>query len=299
MLELNRILLITPTEMTRSPAFERAHALASATGARLHLLAFDPVQALAGPTLFGSETRAQALQRYRQRHRHWLEEQQYCGLSVTTEVLGSRLSLAQVLEYVNAFHADMVIKDMHHVPALDHAFLCPMDWQLLRDCPAHLHLVTAAKHTKRLKVLAAIDLSHLEQLTQGLNDRILDLALSLAADCGAVLQVLNVNKWVAMGAVGRSVPIRSLYKSLRDAVNDVQDEALDLLAERYGIDKRQCHHLTGIPHQVITHFVRQQAFDILVLGAAYQHGSNRIIGSTVENLLNQPPCSLVLVKPEP
>jgi hypothetical protein len=32
MLKLKRILLIAPSEMTRTPAFDRAHALACATG---------------------------------------------------------------------------------------------------------------------------------------------------------------------------------------------------------------------------------------------------------------------------
>lgn len=280
MQKLNRILLLAPTETTGTPAFERAHALADATGARLHRVALDTVD---------PPVKVQA------------RCQQRSGLQVTADSLESRSSLAQVLDYVNAVHADMVIKDIHYVPALGRAFHCPLDWLLLRDCPAHLHLVTEAKHPKPVKVLAAIDLSHLEQLSQGLNDRIVDLASTLAASCGAALHVLNVNSWVVMGASEHSVPTRvptrSLHKSLRDAVRDAQDEALDLLAERYGIDKRQRHHLPGIPHQVISQFARQHAFDILVLGDAYQPAADRFIGSTVEGLLNHPPCSLVLVKP--
>ncbi|MBW4968377.1 hypothetical protein KZZ04_18785, partial [Pseudoalteromonas sp. CR1] len=57
---LNRILLIAPTEMTRTPAFDRAQALACATGALLHMVAFDYVQALAVAGLFDHDAMARA-----------------------------------------------------------------------------------------------------------------------------------------------------------------------------------------------------------------------------------------------
>ena len=47
MFRLKRILLIAPAEMTRTPAFDRAQALARASGALLHIVAFDHVQSLA------------------------------------------------------------------------------------------------------------------------------------------------------------------------------------------------------------------------------------------------------------
>ncbi|MHC8286843.1 universal stress protein [Pseudomonas sp. XS1P51] len=303
MLKLKRILLIAPSEMIRTPAFDRAHALACATGALLHIVAFDYVQALAVAGLFDHDAMAQAREGYLQVHRHWLEQQarfQRCiGLQVTTEVVWAKSSLAHVLEYVNDFHADMVIKDTHQVQALDRAFHRPLDWLLLRDCPAHLHLVTDADNPKPLNILAAIDLSHLEELTQGLNDRILDLASTLAASCGAALHMLNVSRWAVVGDVVTSVPTLTLDDSLRDAVNDAQDEAFDVLAERYGIEKKRRHLLTGIPHKVIVQFAQSRAFDMIVLGTIYRGGIDRFIGSTAERVLNRAPCSLTVVQPLP
>lgn len=303
MLNIKRILLIAPSEMVRTPAFDRAHALACATGALLHIVAFDYVQALAVAGLFDHDAMAQAREGYLQVHRHWLEQQarfQRCiGLQVTTEVVWAKSSRANVLEYVNDFHPDLVIKDTHHVPALDRAFHRPLDWLLLRDCPSHLHLVTEARNPKPLNILAVIDLSHLEELTQGLNDRILDLASTLAASCGSTLQLLNVSSWSVVGDATMSVPTLSLNDSLRDAVNDAQEEAFEALAERYGIDRQHRHLLTGIPHKVIGLFAKRHAFDMVVLGTAYSHGVDRFIGSTAESVLNRAPCSLMFVKPRP
>lgn len=303
MMNLKRVLLIAPTEMTRTPAFDRAHSLASATGALLHIVAFDYVRALAVAGLFDHDAMAQAREGYLQVHRHWLEQQarfQRCtGLQVTTEVVWAKSSLANVIAYVNDFGADLVIKDTHHMSALDRAFHRPLDWLLLRDCPATVHLVTDAKNPQPLKILAAIDLSHLEELTQGLNDRILDLASTLAASCGAALHLLNVSNWSVMGGSVMSVPTPTLDGSLRDAVNDAQEEAFEVLADRYGVEEKRRHLLTGIPHQVIGLFAQQNAFDMVVLGTAYHHGIDMFIGSTAESVLNRAPCSLTIVKPLP
>lgn len=303
MLKLKRILLLAPTEMTHSPAFDRAYALARASGASLHIVAFDYVQALALAGLLDPEAMAQAREGYLQMHRQWLEQQarfQRCShLQVTTEVVWAKSTPAHMLEYINDFCADLVIKDIHHVPALERAFHRPLDWVLLRDCPAHLYFVSEARNPRPRKILAALDLSHLEELTQGLNERILDLATTLANTCGAALHVLNVSSWSVVGEGPMSVPTLSLDRSLRDAITDAQEEAYDALAERYGIEKARRHQLAGRPHKVIELFARQNAFDLLVLGAAHQHGGDGFIGSTVENVLNRAPCSLMIVKPLP
>lgn len=160
-----------------------------------------------------------------------------------------------------------------------------------------MHLVSRAENPKPLKILAAIDLSHLEALTQGLNERVLDLASTLATSCGATLHLLNVSNWSVVGDAVTSVPTSSLDASLRDAVNDAQQEAFDLLAERYGIEEGRRHLLAGIPHQAIEHFARRNAFDMVVLGTACRHGVEMFVGSTAERLLRHAPCSLMLVKP--
>jgi len=303
MLKLKRMLLIAPTEMIRTPAFDRARALAEATGAALHIVAFDYVQALAVAGLFDHDAMAQAREGYLQVHRHWLEQQARfqagSGGQVTSEVVWARATPAHMLEYINDYRADLVIKDAHHVPALNRAFHRPLDWLLLRDCPAPVHLVIDARHPLPLTILAAVDLSHLEDLTQGLNERILDLAATLAGACGATLHILNVSNWSVLGDAAMSVPTLSLDHSLCEAINDTQQEAFDALAERYDIAMHCRHQLTGIPHLVIEQFASRSQCDLLVLGTAYQRGLDGFIGATVESVLNRAPCSLMIAKPLP
>jgi len=301
MLQIKRILLIAPTEMTRTPAFNRAQELACATRALLHIVAFDYVQTLAVAGLFDYNAMAQAREGYLQVHRQWLEQQarfqRSAGAQVTTEVVWARSSLAHVLAYVNNFRADLVIKDTLHVRAIDRVFHPPLDWQLLRDCSAAVHLVTNGNNPKPLKILAAIDLSHLEALSHGLNEHILELATTLTHACSADLHMVNVSNWSVVEHSTKSVPTQSLDDSLRDAVTDAQDEGFEVLGERYDIEKTHRHQLTGIPHRVIADYAKGNAFDMVVLGTGYQHGIERFIGSTAENLLNRSSCSLTIVKP--
>jgi universal stress protein E len=86
---------------------------------------------------------------------------------------------------------------------------------------------------------------------------------------------------------------------LRDAIHDAQQEAFDVLAERYCINNTHRHSLTGVPHKVISLFAQQNAFDIVVLGTVYHHRPDRFIGDTAESVLNRAPCSLMIVKPLP
>ncbi len=301
MFELKRILLIAPSEMTRTPAFDRAHALALASGALLQIVAFDYVTPLELAGLLDHDAISQAREGYLQIHRHWLEQQirfqRRAGLQVTSEVVWAKQSLAQVLAYVNDFHPDLVIKDVQHISALERTFHRPLDWLLLRECPACLHLVTDARHPKPLKVLAAIDLSHLEDLTYGLNERILELASTLARACDAQLHLLNVSNWSVVGDTLTSVPIQSLDSHLGEAVNDAQVEAFEALAERYDIEKAHQHVLAGIPHKVVSLFAQRNAFDMVVLGTTYHRRLDRMIGSTAESVLNHTACSLMIVKP--
>ncbi|WP_348749528.1 universal stress protein [Pseudomonas rhodesiae] len=259
MLTLSRILLLASTDTAHTPAFLRAHSLAHATHATLQILRLE-------------------------------------GVDAFKHDVGSAADAARVVEYVNCFQADLVLTDCLYVPALDRAFHRPLDSWLLRRGSAPLYLVTQATPPKPLKLLASVDLSHLEDMTWGLNERILELAQAVAAPCGAALHLCNVSGWTVLGDSPMSVPTRSLDTHFKKAVRDAQHEALEGLTERYGIERERQHDLNGVPHQEITRFARCNAFDTLVLGAAAL-GTDGVLGSTAERVLNRTPCNLLLVQP--
>jgi universal stress protein E len=85
-------------------------------------------------------------------HRQWLAEQgkllERHGIQVTSEVVWVQHPYEEVLQFVNEMPLALIIKDAQQESALKRVFYTPLDWQLLRDCPVPVHLVTDDVHPR-------------------------------------------------------------------------------------------------------------------------------------------------------
>ena len=70
-----RFMLVVSHQLENTPAFDRAAALAKASGAALHIVAFDYLEGLASAGVVNDEAREQMRIDYVERHRQWLEAQ--------------------------------------------------------------------------------------------------------------------------------------------------------------------------------------------------------------------------------
>jgi hypothetical protein len=85
MSDQSRFMLVVSPLMENSPAFDRAAALAKASGAALHIVAFDYLEGLATAGMVNEQAREQMRLGYVERHRQWLEDQaRPCARSVCT-----------------------------------------------------------------------------------------------------------------------------------------------------------------------------------------------------------------------
>jgi universal stress protein E len=75
MSEQSRFMLVVSPLMKNSPAFERAAALAKASDAALHIVAFDYLEGLATAGLVNEQALEQMRLGYIERHHQWLEDQ--------------------------------------------------------------------------------------------------------------------------------------------------------------------------------------------------------------------------------
>lgn len=302
MSEYRRLLLVAPPLMQRTPAFERAAALARAKGAALHIAAFDYVEALATAGLFEQKALEKARDGYLQRHHLWLEEeaaaQRSKGLTVTTEVVWVQRPYEEILRHVKEMPADMLIKDVQQEPALKRAFVTPLDWQLLRDCPVPLHLVTEARQPLPRKIVAAVDPFRPEEQIQDLNDQIILSARELAAHCDAELHLLHAYDLSALYAAAMGMGTQPLSAGFSEALRDSQEQAFTWLADRHGVPHECRHFLMGSPILVLTEFAASSQADVIVMGSVHRRGLNKLLGSTAEHILYQLPCSLLAIKPE-
>ena len=202
MTQSQRLLLIAPSAMNRTPAFDRAAALALAMQLPLHIVAFDYSQVLALAGLFAPEQFCLARDGYLQTHRQWLVEQAGLmskhGVEVTSEVVWVQHPYEEILSFINEMPLMLIIKDAQEESAFKRVFFTPLDWQLLRDCPVPVHLVTTPLNARPRNVLAIIDVLRDEDQDPVFNDQIINAAAKLAAVCDASLELLHVYDWTAI-----------------------------------------------------------------------------------------------------
>jgi universal stress protein E len=301
MSQTQRLLLIAPPAMTRTPAFERATALALATQLPLHIVAFDYSEALAVAGLFAPEQIRQARDGYLESHRQWLEQQaglaKKHGVEVTSEVVWVQHPYEEILHFVNEMPLALIIKDAQEESALKRIFFTPLDWRLLRDCPVPVHLVTNASHPRPHKVLAIIDVLRSEDQDLVFNDQIVDAAVKLAEQCNAELDLVHVYDWAAVYATDMGVGALPLATGIYEALGEAQNEAFAALAERHGVPADRRHFIEGAPLQSICEFATDHQIDVIVMGTVHHKGLNKLLGSTAEHLLHRAPCSVLAIKP--
>ena len=301
MSQSQRLLLIAPSAMARTPAFDRAAALALAMQFPLHIVAFDYSQALAVAGLFAPEQFKRARDGYLQTHRQWLVEQAGLmskqGVEVTSEVVWVQHPYEEILNFINEMPLMLIIKDAQEESAFKRVFFTPLDWQLLRDCPVPVHLVTTALNARPRNVLAIIDVLRDEDQDRVFNDQIIEAAAKLAAVCDASLELLHVYDWTAIYVQDMGFGALPLATGVYEMRGTAQHETFASIAERHGVPPERRHFIEGVPVPSICEFVSDHRTDVVVMGTVQHRGLSKLIGTTAEQLLHLAPCSVLAIKP--
>lgn len=301
MSQSQRLLLIAPSTMARTPAFDRAAALALAMQFPLHIVAFDYSQALAVAGLFAPEQFKRARDGYLQTHRQWLVKQAGLmskqGVEVTSEVVWVQHPYEEILNFINEMPLMLIIKDAQEESAFKRVFFTPLDWQLLRDCPVPVHLVTTALNARPRNVLAIIDVLRDEDQDRVFNDQIIEAAAKLAAVCDASLELLHVYDWTAIYVQDMGFGALPLATGVYEMLGTAQHETFASIAERHGVPPERRHFIEGVPVPSICEFVSDHLTDVVVMGTVQHRGLSKLIGTTAEQLLHRAPCSVLAIKP--
>ncbi|MFJ2387376.1 universal stress protein [Pseudomonas koreensis] len=304
MSEQSRFMLVVSPLMKNSPAFERAAALAKASDAALHIVAFDYLEGLATAGLVNEQALEQMRLGYIERHHQWLEDQarplRKLGVHVTTEVLWVERPLQEILIHLREQPMAALIKALEHESLLSRLMFTPLDVHLLRECPVPLHFVSHVQHALPRRIVAAVDPFHRDGQYQGLNDRILYEADKLATLCNAQLDVIYAHDLTSLSAAEFGFDHASAFfsSSAAKALFDAQGEAFRELAERNDIPAENQHMILGDPAKVLASYADAYDIDMIVMGRVAHRGMGRLIGSTVEHLLYKMPCSVWVVAPE-
>jgi universal stress protein E len=186
---------------------------------------------------------------------------------------------------------DLVLKSVHHSKTLTHT---PLDWQLLRQCPAPVFIAAARKRKPTGNVLAALDFRHIDRKHQAMNLRVLEAAHRFAEMAGAKLHCVNA---VEFSQVLSDLDIIDTRRVRREAIAKNR-ELMEALLEPFGVAKSRVHIPLGKVGQMVAATARKINADLLVVGTSARRKAGAVLlGNSAERILNRAPCDVLAVHP--
>jgi universal stress protein E len=291
------ILVIVDQPFSRSPALLRAMSLAWKTNATLLLYSFEYDRGLAHASEHGLDLDAYIRGR-NTKLEAFADSLRAEGFRVEARVAWGHPVAAQIISSVLAARPDFVIKDVHAESAIRRILFTPLDWQLLRECPAPLMLVRQHTGNMPKRIMAAVDPLDEHDRPRGLNDVIMKAAAMLAMQCNADVDVVHVFDYVPVLADPEGAAGWVLDTSIYDELRTLHKDALKKLGDRYGVPAQKLHLLDGGAASTLAQFTRDHDIDLLVMGTTFRTRLERLtIGSTAENLLGNLDCDVLALKP--
>ena len=211
----------------------------------------------------------------------------------------------EIIRHVIEKKIDLLIKTADRRSGLQGHLFSSADQHLLRKCPCPVWLRLADAPRPAKTVLAAVDVdddaAKQPEIQRGLNARIMETALAIAAVEGAALHVVHVWDAPAEALLRRWLPDDKDAKTYVRNVHADHEYALRKLLEGFETADGPAvapHLERGDARTVIPTIAASLKADILVMGTVGRTGvPGLIIGNTAEDILNSADCSVVTVKP--
>jgi universal stress protein E len=215
-------------------------------------------------------------------------------------VLENRPVAETIIGEVRERNPKLVVKGTHYHSAAQRAIFVDTDWYLLRVCPVPLYLAKPAAVTEKAPVVAAVDPTHAHDKAASLDREIVSTALDFAARTGSDVHLLHTYQRIV--GVGREAtrtfkPIRISLDEVDARIRKEHRQKLDELANEFNIDPDHVHQLPGSTRDLLPMFAHTHGAGVVVMGGLARWSLKRaVIGSTVERVLDQLPCDVLIVR---
>jgi len=211
-------------------------------------------------------------------------------------VLWGRHEDELISKMVSESGGDIVIKATRPHSVLKRMFITPVDWNLLRHCPAPVLLVKQKDWFERGSIIVAVDSTSDDPTHKELNRKLIRNAKRLASSTNRLIHVINVYPIPVL-----EVPVE--FSAINYQELQQQSEALhkrltaELLVD-FDIPESQQHVLAGLPESVIAEQIDALNGHLLVIGTVARAGlSAAIIGNTAEQTIDKVSCDVLAIKP--
>ncbi len=221
-------------------------------------------------------------------------------VKIQLKVIIGREFIEIVKEVLRNNH-DLVIKTARGMSGRIDILFGSTAMHLLRKCPCPVWLIKPEQEQSYHRIMAAVDVEPSMVEDNHLNNKIMQLATSLAQTENSELHIIHV--W-------KKPDIRYLTDELNylppDDSSKLYNEAknmhikwLNEFLEQYKDQQYQAHIEEGTAGRVIPEFAEQHQVDLIVMGTICRTGiPGFFIGNTAEKILHRIDCSVLAVKPD-
>ncbi|MDX1508341.1 MAG: universal stress protein, partial [Woeseiaceae bacterium] len=274
--------------------------------AELELLVCYYNEYLSGDRLFDSPSLEKAREEVIDSQRKHLEELaepiRQDGVVVRTSAVWDHPLYEGVVRHAVRTGASVVVKDTHHHSAVTRAFLTNTDWNLLRTCPMPLWLVKPNTFDDAPAIVAAIDPMHEHDKPAALDDEILQLAKTVAADIGGSVHAFHSYDpriAVATATANAYIPVSLPFDEIEQQMHEEHQKRFREITKFHGIDDDNAHLVAGLTHEELPAIADKLGAAVVVMGAVARNRWKRLfIGATAERTLEHLPCDLLIIKPD-
>lgn len=299
------VCVVDPTTRTQD-AVSRAQWLAECTGAKLELLICDYDEYLSGTRFHDSPAFQQARGKLLAAHQQHLDDLagplRKLGLSVTTKVIWHWPLHEAIVTHAVDTGASLIFKDTHHHSAIDRTVFSNTDWNLIRLSPVPVWLVKSVEMPLEPKIVAAVDPLNKHDKPAALDDRILEVALTLARHVGGQVHAVHIfdpDIAIAAASANNYVPVSLPLDDIEILERERHEQRLDAVVRSHGLPKQNTHLISGAPHTELPDFADTFGASLVVMGVVARNPIKRLlIGATAERALERLRCDLLTVKPE-
>ena len=289
-----RILVVTDGLRTSAPVHETALSLATDHSAEVMIVDTlqPPTTVARWLTSNATEVFEMVLADKQDRLEKIAEGFRKEGVDVQTKVLLGRSSEAITLEAID-WDASLVIRYMKGVRSKFSGIYGNTARALMQICPAPI-LFVGKTAIEKPRVLACIDTEHQSQENESILSQSIGLAVEkdrlMALNCWEMYGRDMMEKRMNPSAFEQSIEFaESIHRKSFDQFVQANDLAMFGGGVRFE---------NGEPSILIPQFCHHEEIDVVVMcSASLNHPLRRYFGSTIEAVIEQLPCSLLVVKP--
>ncbi|MDG2914567.1 universal stress protein UspE [Bisgaard Taxon 10/6] len=228
---------------------------------------------------------------------HYIEKYADPMIEFKTLVVWNNNEAEAIAEEFEKNQYDLVVKYTKEEESMASIFFTPVDWQLLRKCPAPMLMVRDGDWKHQRRILVAVNVSGDEDYHEQFNHYLVNLSTDLAD----TLERGNIHLVSAYPPTPINMAIDLPEFHTREYINGIRGQYLlnmKALRQKYGIDEDHTHVREGFPEEVIPEVAEELGAELVVLGTVGRTGlSAALLGNTAEHVISKLKCNLLAIKP--